>query len=320
MIEYDRIGSQAIDVLMSDKNDDWSRISDRQETFAFFQYRLNEWGKRISTDFQFLSNDDETDMWNQQLRTLLHLRENHLRIIVARSFICDNRHSAAPLDIWAYSVDAAADSIQLLSRLDSSTKTYRFHQSQYNYFLIAALGTLLLAVTPESSNPGLISLREQRIPMAPATYLKAQQNSMLVLNLLYTSAKSSRHSQCLWDRVRGLARRLNLLDRLVPGSSCTEASGLENEAPARHVRSADVTMGLIRSAEPYVFGGVDMISPGLQDLAISPWNKAPSPSGLDATQDLGVLIDGSLANDQCWESTTSVYGVVFQDIITTTVQ
>jgi hypothetical protein len=288
MIEYARIACPAIDALMGDKN------VDRQETFAFFQYRLDEWGKRISTDFQFLSSDDETDKWNQDLRTLLHLRENYLRTVVARAFICDNLCTAAPLDIWASSVDAAADTIQRLSRLDISTKTYRFHQPQYDYFLIAALGILLLAITQESSSTSLISPREQRIPMAPTTCLQARQNSMVALNLLYTLASSSRQSQYLWQRVRGVACRLNLLDHLAPGLSRTEASVLENKAPTRQSPSAnDVTMEPVRGAGSYTFEGVDIIPLDWQDMTMSLLNTATCSLGTDVNQDLGVLFEPS---------------------------
>lgn len=291
MIEYARIACPAIDALMDNKNSDHSRSSNRQEIFAFFQYRLDEWAKRITTDFQFWSNDYQTNIWNEELRTVLYLRENHLRTVVARTFICDNRCTTAPMDIWALSVDAAVDSIQRLSRLDSSTKKYRFHQSQYNYFLIAALGILLLAITRDSSDLSSSSSREQRIPMGPTTIFKARQNSMIALQIIYSSAKSSPHSRCLWERVRGIASRLSLLDHLVPQ---TEASGLENEAWAKQVPSAgNVSMESERTAEPYAFEGMDMIPLGLQDMAMSLLSKTPSPPGLDVTQDFGVLLDST---------------------------
>ncbi|KAK4085580.1 uncharacterized protein Triagg1_570 [Trichoderma aggressivum f. europaeum] len=298
MIEFDRIGTQAIDVLLSDKSDDCTRISERKEHFAFFQYRLDEWGKRISTDFQFLAHDAATDLQNQQLRTLLHLWKDHLHMIVARSFICDNRCSAAPLDIWASSVGAAADTIQHLSCLECSTRSFRFHQSKYNHFLIAALGTLLLAVSRGSSNPDSMSLGEQRIPMTQTTYLEAQQNAVVALNLLYTLAKTSHHFQFWLEHVRGLARRLKLFDRLVPGSYGTDDSGLQNEALGEQVRSArDATTELIRMAESYVFESVDnVIPPGLQDIDISPLTRAPSLSEPDLIQDFGWLFGGSLVN------------------------
>jgi hypothetical protein len=87
------------------------------------------------------------------------------------------------------------------------------------------------------------------------------------------------------------------LGRLVPGLSCTEASSLENEAPANS--SDDITTELIRMAESCVFGSVDIVPLDLHDLAILPWNTAPLPLGFDVTQDLEVLIDGSLTNNQC---------------------
>jgi hypothetical protein len=301
MIEFDRIGTQALDVLMNDKSQDCSRGSERQEHFAIFQYRLKEWGKRISTEFQFPSRDAETDVWNQQIRTLLHLWKDHLHMIVARPFICDNQCSGASLDIWASSVSVATDIVQRLSRLDSSTRSFRFHQSKYNHFLIAALGTLLLAVTRGSSNSDSTPLAEQRIPMAQSTYLKAQQQAVVALNLLYTLAKTSHHFQFWLEHVRGLARRLKVLDGLVvPASSCTDDSAVQNETRGdQQARSArDATAELIRMAESYVFESADnMMPPGLQDLDVSPLTRAPSMSESDLLHDFGWLIDGPLANN-----------------------
>jgi hypothetical protein len=233
-------------------------------------------------------------MRNQELRTLLRLRENHLRTVVARSFLCDNGCTGAPLDIWSSSVDAAADSIQRLSRLDISTKSYRFHLSQYNYFLVAALGILYLAITRESSGPNDISPKEQRMPISHTTCIKAQQNSIVALNLLYTLAKSSRHSQCLWERVRGPAFRLCLLDPLVPGLPRTEASSLQCEAPTKQVPGAiDVSMDPVMSIASYTFEATGMIPLDLQDMTMSLLNKTPSTSEVDAVQDFGALFDSS---------------------------
>ncbi|KAI5461036.1 hypothetical protein BGZ63DRAFT_489307 [Mariannaea sp. PMI_226] len=299
MIEFDRIGTQALDVLMNDKSDDRARISERHEHFAFYQYRLEEWGKRIGTDFQFSSHDAETEVWNEQIRILLHLWKDHLQMIVVRSFICDDRCSAAPLDIWASSVSAATDTVQILSRLEYSARSFRFHESKYNHFLIAALGTLLLAVSRGSSNPDSMSLTEQRIPMAQSTYLKAQQNAVAALNLLSTLAKTSHHFQCWFKYVCGLARRLKVLDDLVPGSSGTYDFALQNETQGGQVISArDATTELIRMTESYVFESVDnMIPVSLHGLDISSLTRAPSMSESDLLQDFGWSTDGTLANN-----------------------
>lgn len=52
--------------------------------------------------------------------------------------------------------------------------------------------------------------------MPAITYLKAQHTAIAALNMLYRQAESSSQSQRLWERVRGLTCRLNLLDYLIP--------------------------------------------------------------------------------------------------------
>ena len=217
MIRYARIGQQSCDTLLGDRHRSLLGANNRQEMFSFFQYRLEEWRKSITTDFQFSHNDKKTDKWNHQLRTILYLRANHLGIIIARSFLSGNETiGAGPSEVWTYSVDMAADTIRILTCLDSSPAMHCLNKLQTNYFLITALGILLLAISqgPYNHTPG--SLCQNHPSMPAITYLKAQHTAIAALNMLYRQAESSSQSQRLWERVRGLTCRLNLLDYLIP--------------------------------------------------------------------------------------------------------
>jgi hypothetical protein len=289
MIQYSQIGEQACDALLGEKN-----TGNRQEMFYIFQYRLEEWRKSITTDFQFRHNGEKTDIWNHQLRTVLYLRASNLRTVIARSFLCENgTPGAAPSDIWTYSVDMAADTIQILAHLDSSTAMYRFNQAQIDYFLITALGILLLAITQDSSNHMSTSLYQKHISMMATSSLKAQQSVMVALNLLYSRAESSRHSQHLWERIRGLAFRLNLLDCLIPVTDHIGGSG-----PGERISTGstpDVVESIVNQTGPTEIEDLTSLASIMLDAnTFDPTDlNHVSPASIGITPDLDIMFDPS---------------------------
>lgn len=276
MIEYSKIGASACDLLLND-NCKW------QECFAFFQYRLQQWEQRIDRDFQFVGQDERTDQANRTLRTILHLRANHLRILIARPFLCANLRTVAPIDIWSTSVSFAVDTISVLVDLDNSTQTYRFQQTQMNCFLISALGIVLLAVTQETSKQNSPSSNGQPITVPPATAVKARQSAMTAMNLLCSQADSSYHSQRLWEYIRNLASRLNLFGWLLPRDAHDLAPAAVTETPITSTTkagSAEVQQTIQADSNWY-----DNIRALGLDGAFSP------STGID--QDLGIFFDNS---------------------------
>lgn len=234
MIQYSRIGAQACDSLLGETHTGGQTLSDdRRDVLSYFQFRLDEWRKAINTEFQFRSGNERTDGWNQKLRTILYLRANNLRLVVARFLLLgDGAQSTASPDVWNSSVDVAADTIQVLASFDGSPSTCRFQKCRSNYFLVAALGVSLLAMLQDPAFPTTSSSSStaaaavaaapplrNRVPVEPETLLKAQQTAVMCLSLLRSRAESSRQSRCLWERFRGLAARLKLLDFLIlPGT------------------------------------------------------------------------------------------------------
>ena len=219
MVQYARIGAQAVQTLRGEKSTGQT-MSNCQELFSYIQYRIEQWRKEIGTIFQFPLTIERAEKWNSQLRTFLHLRANNLHIVISRCILFENGvQGAAPLDLWDSSVGVAADTSQLLARMDDSPATCPFEKSRSNYFLIAALGLSFLAISQSQSPPISASFVNNTTLMAPTTYVKAQQTALLCLNLLRVRAETSRYSLRLWDRVRGLALRLNLLGLLMPTST-----------------------------------------------------------------------------------------------------
>jgi hypothetical protein len=276
MIEYAAIGAPACDFLLTD-NCKW------QERLSFLQYRLEQWEQRIDGDFQLAGQDQRTDQANTMLRTILHLRANHLRILMARSFLCANLRTVAPMDIWSTSVDVAVDTISVLVDLDSSTKAYRFQQTQFNCFLISALGIILLAVTQETFNQSSPSSNGQPIPVPPVTAINARQSAMAAMNLLHSQANSSYHSRRVWEYIRNLAYRLNLFGWLLPKDSPYPAPAAATEIPITSSTKAD---------SPEMLQTMPDDSNWYENIRLLGLDGAFSPS-IGVNQDLGMFFDNS---------------------------
>lgn len=230
MIEYARIGREACSALLGEDIMRRENHNVWQNSYTSFQYRIDRWALDTIMDFHSAPIDHGADSARQYLETLINLRANHMRTLVARAFLCTELSTTAPVDIWAASVDNAADTVHVLSRLDTSSKEYRFHRPQLNHFLISALDLLLFACTSDPSR----SAPKSAISLSDATCFKARQSSMVALNLLRTLAEVSDHSRNLWEKTRGVASRLNLTDYLVsdqaaPGQA--SASSLVRDPP-----------------------------------------------------------------------------------------
>lgn len=215
MIEYASIGKQSCDALLNDKVLSPEQLATWQDDYAYFQYRVSMWAIHASESFV----EESSNPGIQMLRTILHLRIGHLRTLIARAFLCSGLRKAAPLDIWTTSVDIAADTVKVIVQLDTTKEEYRFHQSQLNHFLVSALDILLFATSHQATGVGSPYANGQELVISEATTREAQQSSMVALDRLRSLADTSSQSKYLWERVRGLAIRLNLIGNLLPATS-----------------------------------------------------------------------------------------------------
>ncbi|QYT01903.1 Zn(2)-C6 fungal-type domain-containing protein [Trichoderma simmonsii] len=212
MIHYARIGAKACETLSCDEPNTQVMSGDCQDAYTYFQYRLSEWRKAISTQFQFKSTSKRADQWNTQLDAILRLRANNLHFVVTRFMFFEREFlGMVPADLWSVCMDVAADTTCILATIDGSPEAYQATKSESNYFLVSSMGISFLAMLQGSLFP--ISAQS---PLDPETCLRAQQSAILCLNLLRNRAESSRQSKHLWNRVSDLASRLNLLGFLAP--------------------------------------------------------------------------------------------------------
>jgi hypothetical protein len=286
MIAYDRLGSK---VWYSGVNYDGSTEVNREE-ISFLDYQVCQWYKntpeniKVSADSP--SNGSTTNRGFQRLRVLLYLRMNHLRILIYRPVL----HSASSIvenQVHARTVvDISRDTIRVLARLDQTSDIYKTQQITFNYFLVAALAVLFLAVCH-----------------APGEFSRQVRDEFyLALDLISGFSADSYISRRLWNTIKGLrkiAEKLGVFGRNIGG-----------EARDPHSSAAVAMAGL--AGHPIegisVYGTTTTTSPSLgtmPELGHSPMNGlqisheltnlfeavgGPSPFGADN-------LNGFLSND-----------------------
>ena len=232
MVEYSRIGVGACDSLCNPSiSKGWT--TDRwQESLGFFQYRLDQWQKNIPSELQFAHHDSDRPKRVRLLRAILYLRANQLRILILRPFLCSKIGFAPDAKIGTTATNIACDSIQLLAHLAHATDLYPLQVAVFNYFLMSALGVVMLTtirepLTKKPSSPS--GSQEQWLEQS--IYMKARNGVLVGLNLLFTLAESSRSSRRLWNRASSLGFRLHGLGilKLDPLQNDVDAVTVDNE-------------------------------------------------------------------------------------------
>ncbi|KIW12989.1 hypothetical protein PV08_08176 [Exophiala spinifera] len=206
MIEYSQIGREACSALLNDTAVVGGNCNIWQSSYTSFQYRIERWALETMTKIQDPLAYNTTDPSRRYMATLIRLRANLIRILVARVFICTELRMSAPSEIWSRSVHTAADTVQVLSGLDRSSKEYRFHRPQLNHFLISALDLLLFVCSSAHSDYE----KSPEISISSDTSTTARQAAMVALNVLRDLAEVCDHSKSLWEKTKAIASRINL--------------------------------------------------------------------------------------------------------------
>lgn len=206
MVAYDRLSSK---IWYSGVGYEGSADVNRDE-ISFLDYQVCQWYKNIPESIKFppdsSSNGNSVNRGLQRLRVLLYLRMNHLRILIYRpvlhsaSSIVENQGHARTV------VDISRETIRVLARLNQTSDIYRTQQITFNYFLVAALAVLFLAVC---HSPGEFG-REVR------------DEFYLALDLVNGFSTNSHISRRLWNTIKGLrkiAEKLGAFGRNIAADS-----------------------------------------------------------------------------------------------------
>lgn len=201
-----------------------NRTSNSQDLVGYHMYLLGDWQKSVPEDLQFVHDDSNMLGRKSLLRSTIYLRRNHLQILIVRPSLCSHTWSKVDSKLWTMAINAACDSIQVLSHLNETSDMYRYQQTLFNYFFATALGILMLMISRvaletrlSSSSSSIASGFHQTTEVGPSTYENARHGILVALTLLRTlmsSSHSSRLSRRLWTRLLSLCYRIHLLDML----------------------------------------------------------------------------------------------------------
>jgi hypothetical protein len=92
MTEYCHIGRQACDGLLSDKLRKPEEMMSWADDYSYFAYRLSLWELRVAQCFSNTSSRPGVSM----VQTILGIRTNHLRTLIARALSCSQLRSIVP--------------------------------------------------------------------------------------------------------------------------------------------------------------------------------------------------------------------------------
>ncbi|CAG8090230.1 unnamed protein product [Penicillium salamii] len=167
----------------------------RRDEIGYLDYQILQWYKQVPDELKFYpvespKNGENVSRGMRRLRILLYLRMNQLRILIYRpvlhspSSIAEDRGHAQTV------VDIAKDTVRVLTRLNQISDIYRTQQITFNYFLVAALAVLFLAVSH-----------------APADFNRQVRDEFyMALDLINGFSTKSYVSKRLWKTIKGLRK------------------------------------------------------------------------------------------------------------------
>jgi hypothetical protein len=205
MINYCRLGSRISDSVSNVFGglSHYARVW--RESFEFFQHQLNQWQEKYVPKVLKPIGRDTDAQGTRHFHTVLYLRANQLRLMLIRPALYSfELQEAANIDLRAMAASIACDSIQVLLDLFDETDIYQMQQTQYNNFLMTALGALLGVLAQERS-----SLPVDQVD-SPA-FIKARESVTAALALIKSTAMSSKSSEHQYAKVFSLCSRLGLL-------------------------------------------------------------------------------------------------------------
>ena len=172
---------------------------------GYLDYQVLDWYKQVPDKLRFDSVESPEQRENEsryiyRLRVILYLRMNQSRILIYRPILHSASSIAQDRSHAQTVVGVAKDTVRVLTRLNQVSDMYRTGQACLNYFLVAALAVLYLAVCH-----------------APVDFNgQVRDEFAMALDLIRRFSARSFISRRLWHTVRGLRRigeKLGVLPR-----------------------------------------------------------------------------------------------------------
>ncbi|KAL6921136.1 hypothetical protein FSST1_005162 [Fusarium sambucinum] len=216
MVSYARLCSKVWEELPLDS----SPLSIPKDKVDLFDFLTQKWMHSIPHNLQLIfprlsQAPQQQPRTLQRLRTLLYLRGNHIRSLVLRHHVMSTANLRADLQGAQLVVSLAQDTIQVLVHLNETSDIYARQKPTFNYFLTAALASILLAVC---NAPDVFANR-------------CRQDFRDAVKLLENISQQGQVSRRLWRSIRGtINRALSLDTTLASSGNVAVARTLENEA------------------------------------------------------------------------------------------
>ncbi|EKV05309.1 Fungal specific transcription factor, putative [Penicillium digitatum PHI26] len=167
----------------------------RRDEIGYLDYQILQWYKQVPDELKFhpvetLKNGETLSRGMRRLRVLLYLRMNQLRILIYRPVLHSPASIAEDRGHAQTVVEVAKDSVHVLTRLNQMSDIYRTQQITFNYFLVAALAVLFLAVSH-----------------APVEFNRQVRDEFyMALDLVNGFSTKSFVSKRLWKTIKGLRK------------------------------------------------------------------------------------------------------------------
>ncbi|RGP72013.1 transcription factor [Fusarium longipes] len=186
---------------------DSSPLSVPKDKVDLFDFLTQKWMHSIPPNLQLvfprLSQRQNQPRTLQRLRTILYLRGNHIRSLVLRHHVLSAANIRADMQGAQLVVSLAQDTIQVLVNLNETSDIYTRQKPTFNYFLTAALASILLAVCN-----------------APDVFAdRCRQNFGDAVDLLKSFSQQGQVSRRLWKSIRGTINRALSLSGAPNGNS-----------------------------------------------------------------------------------------------------
>ncbi|OBS28350.1 hypothetical protein FPOA_02289 [Fusarium poae] len=215
MVSYARLCSKVWEELPLDS----SPLSVPKDKVDLFDFLTQKWMHSIPHNLQLVfprlsQAPQQQSRTLQRLRTLLYLRGNHIRSLVLRHHVMSTANLRADLQGAQLVVSLAQDTIQVLLHLNETSDIYARQKPTFNYFLTAALASILLAVC---NAPDVFANR-------------CRQDFRDAVKLLENISQQGQVSRRLWKSIRGIINRaLSLETSLASSGNAGVTRTIENE-------------------------------------------------------------------------------------------
>jgi hypothetical protein len=211
-----------------------------KETVSYLEYQIETWARSIPKDLRLArmpTVEDEVgaNRSTQRLRILLHVRKNHLALLVNRHCVLSAASIQRDLETATTLIETAKNTICVLVHFNNACSAYARQQPAYNHFLMTALAIVFLAVCHAPREFG-----NQCRPAFDSA-----------MNLVRTSAARGSNSRRLWKSIRDLlprAQELYASLRSLEGGRDTETTSTQRtwqQSGSSQHRAPDVTQSSV---------------------------------------------------------------------------